>query len=91
MENVVSSAKRLDTTTAKEFDAKIAEAITPECDTLVIDMAETTYISSICLRSLLTGFKKMRAKGGQMILRNVSPTILEILEVTGFAGNFLIE
>lgn len=91
MESIVKSGKRLDASAAKEFEAQITSAITPECDTLVIDMEETIYISSICLRCLLVGFKKMRAKSGSMILRNVSGTIMEILEVTGFAGNFIIE
>lgn len=91
MEKVVKAMKRLDAVTAKEFDAMIAEAITPDCDTLVIDMADTVYISSVCLRALLTGFKKMRANKGQFILRNVQKSIVEILEVTGFAGNFIIE
>lgn len=91
MEKVVKSGARLDTNTAKAFDADVMAAITEDCTKLVIDMEDTTYISSICLRTLRNAYKKMKDKQSEFALRNVKPTIMEILEITGFAGNFNIE
>lgn len=91
MEVVVKSAPRLDTGTSKAFEEQVMTSITEDCDKLVIDMEDTTYISSICLRTLRNAFKEMKKKGGEFALRNVKQTIMEILEITGFAGNFMIE
>lgn len=91
MEVVVKSGARLDTNTSKAFDADVMGGITEDCTKLVIDMEDTTYISSICLRTLRNAYKKMKDKHGEFALRNVKPAIMEILEITGFAGNFNIE
>ena len=91
MENTVKAEERLDTSTANKFDEDVMGAITGECEKLYIDMEDTTYISSICLRTLRNAFRKMKSQGGIMVLKNVKPSIMEILEITGFAGNFIIE
>lgn len=91
MEKIVKSVAKLDMNTSKGFEADVMAAITEDCDRLVIDMQDTNYISSICLRTLRNGFKKMKSKGGEFVLRNVNPPVMEILEITGFAGNFTIE
>ena len=91
METIVKGVKRLDSNTYAEFDKDITEAASGDCDRLVVDLADTQYISSICLRVLLKGFMQMRAKGGEFVLRSVQPTVLEVLEITGFAGGFVIE
>ncbi len=91
METIIKGVKRLDSNTYADFDKQVEEALIGDYDRIVIDLADTQYISSICLRVLLKGFKKMRAKNGEFVLRNVQPTVLEVLEITGFAGGFIIE
>ena len=49
-------------------------------------MDETTYISSVGLRAFVSAQKKINKTGGSMVLTHVKPCILEIFEVTGFAG-----
>ena len=88
MEKIVKGVKRLDSNTYAEFDKDITEAASGDCDRLVVDLADTQYISSICLRVLLKGFKQMRAKGGEFVLRSVQPTVLEVLVLGGFLRNF---
>ncbi len=53
---------------------------------LTVDMEETTYISSVGLRAFVSAQKKLNKTGGSMVLTHVKPCILEIFEVTGFAG-----
>lgn len=91
MEVTVKADARLDMSTSKKFDADVMGAITGDCDKLYIDMEDTTYISSICLRTLRNAYRKMKGNGGEMVLKNVKPAIMEILEITGFAGNFTVE
>lgn len=88
-ELTVTLAGRLDTTTAPELE----EAISQEFDglnKLVFDFTALEYVSSAGLRVLLSAQKKM-AKQGEMIIRHVNETILEIFEVTGFSDILTVE
>ena len=58
---------------------------------LVLDCEGLNYISSAGLRALLMGEKTAQSKQGTMVLRNVSPTVLSILEMTGFIKILEIE
>lgn len=54
-------------------------------------MEDTTYISSVGIRAFVSAQKKLNKTGGSMVLTHVKPCILEIFEVTGFAGVLTIE
>lgn len=86
---VVKPAGRLDTVTAPELEREI-QAIISELSELVFDFADLEYISSAGLRVLLAAQKAMKAKG-EMIVRNVNDTVLEIFEVTGFSDILTIQ
>ncbi len=49
-------------------------------------MSETAYISSAALRVFLSAQKKVTAQGGEMLLTNVTPVVMEVFDVTGFTG-----
>jgi anti-anti-sigma factor len=81
---------RLDTTTATQLQT----ALIPEFDaakTVVLDFAGLEYVSSAGLRVLLMGEKTAKAKGCKQTLVNVSEEIMEVFEMTGFAGILNIE
>ena len=80
---------RLDTNSAPELEKEITESIIG-ITKLIIDFAELQYISSAGLRVLLATQKTMN-KQGTMVLKNVSDTIMEILEVTCFSEILTIE
>ena len=73
---------RLDTMTAPELDKEFHESLDGVTE-LVVDLAELEYVSSAGLRVLLSAQKTMN-KQGEMKVTNVSETIREIFEVTGF-------
>ena len=73
---------RLDTTTAPQLENELRTAL-PGTTELVFDMKDLAYISSAGLRVLLSAQKTMNRQGN-MIIRNVSPEIMDIFEVTGF-------
>ena len=73
---------RLDTTTAPQLESELRTALNGISD-LTFDMKDLAYISSAGLRVLLSAQKVMN-KQGDMTIRNVSPEIMEIFEVTGF-------
>ena len=80
---------RLDTTTAPELEKTIGEACEGACE-LVLNLENVAYISSAGLRVLLSAQKKM-SKQGSMKLKNVCETVMDVLEMTGFADILVIE
>ena len=86
---VIKLDGRLDTTTAPELE----KAINGEGDalkSLVLDFNGVDYISSAGLRVLLTAQKKMNVQG-HMELINVSESVMDIFERTGFADILVIK
>ena len=88
-ELTVALTGRLDTTTAPELEEELKASI-DGVTVLVMDLAALEYISSAGLRVLLSAQKSMN-KQGEMKVRHVNETIMEIFEVTGFTDILTIE
>lgn len=86
---VIALDGRLDTTTAPLLEQEL-EASVGEAEKLVLDFAALDYISSAGLRVVLKAQKLMNARGG-MVVKNVSETILEVFDITGFVDILTIE
>ncbi len=80
---------RLDTTTAPSLDKTVNEDI-GETKNLIFDFKGLEYISSAGLRVLLSAQKKMK-RIGLMKVKNVSESVMEIFEMTGFTEILVIE
>lgn len=80
---------RLDTTTAPELENELKASL-DGVNELTLDFAGLEYISSVGLRVLLSTQKIMNMQG-KMLVRNVSETIMEIFEITGFTDILTIE
>ncbi len=80
---------RLDTTTSPRLEEEVRADIEGIAE-LNFDLAALEYISSAGLRVLLAAQKIMNAQGA-MTVKNVSPEIMEIFEVTGFSEILTIE
>ena len=87
----IKTEKKIDAATAPKLDARLKELLAGGENALVVDMEDTTYISSVGLRAFVSAQKKLNKTGGSMVLTHVKPCILEIFEVTGFAGVLTIE
>ena len=85
----VAVSGRLDTTTAPELDAALREAL-PGVKELWLDFSGLDYISSAGLRVLLSTQKTM-SKQGSMTLTGVNEGVMEVFEITGFAGILTIK
>ena len=80
---------RLDTTTAPELEAELNASLDGVTD-LTLDLEQLLYLSSAGLRVILSAQKRMN-KQGQMVVRHVNETIMEVFEVTGFVDILTIE
>ena len=80
---------RLDTSTSPKLQNELSESLTGVKE-LVFDFEGLEYISSSGLRILLSAQKQM-SNNGSMVLKNVSETVMEIFEITGFDDILTIE
>lgn len=80
---------RLDTATSPALETELNQSLAG-VEKLVFDFASLEYLSSAGLRVLL-GAQKIMNKQGEMTVKNVNETIMEIFEVTGFCDVLTIE
>ena len=81
----------LDTAAVVEMESALQPLFESEGKDLVIDCTELEYIASSGLRVLLNLFKKAKAQGDRMVLKNVNEVIRDVLELTGFISIFEFE
>ncbi len=80
---------RLDTVTAPELEKELNDSC-DEMNELVLDLDELVYISSAGLRVLLKAQRNVSAPG-EMKVKNVNSSIMEVFDVTGFTDILTIE
>ncbi len=80
---------RLDTITAPDLEAKINEVVA-DANKLILDLRCLEYISSAGLRVLLGAAQAMDGKG-DMVVRNLTQSVREVFDLTGFSLMFTIE
>ena len=80
---------RLDTITSPDLESKINDA-TPDATKLILNLTKLDYISSAGLRVLLGAAQAMDGKG-DMVVRNLNPSVREVFDLTGFSNMFNIE
>ncbi|MBQ9492957.1 MAG: STAS domain-containing protein [Oscillibacter sp.] len=86
----VSPEGRLDTSTAPNLDAQLRPVLSEGVKNLEIDLKALDYISSAGLRLLLSVQKIMSAQGN-MVVRNVNESVMEVFQITGFTNLLTIE
>ncbi|NCA69845.1 MAG: anti-sigma factor antagonist [Sphingobacteriia bacterium] len=82
---IVNPNGRLDTHTSPAAEQLITNAIEQGETRILVDFAQTDYISSAGLRVLLKATKQLKQAGGSFALCNANEQIREVLEISGFA------
>ena len=88
-EMTVKLKGKLDTQTAPEAQTKIDEQL-GGVSKLILDLRELSYISSAGIRVLLLLSRAMSSKG-DLILRSVQPSVMDVLELVGINDDLNIE
>jgi anti-anti-sigma factor len=95
MEKVFNAPNRIDGLNSaalqKEMVGDVEAAIAEGADKFVVDMSETTYLSSAGLRVLTLCYKKAKPAGVEFVLRSVSDSVQDLLDVTGLSGYLPME
>ena len=81
---------RLDTPSAVKAQQEIVPLLENADKEIVLDCEQLQYISSSGLRLFLTIRKAAAAKGGKVIIENISDEIKKVFMMTGFFNLFEI-
>jgi stage II sporulation protein AA (anti-sigma F factor antagonist) len=79
---------RLDGTTSKGVEELILKRIEEGQRTLVVDLAQLDYISSVGLRVLMLAAKRLKSVAGTIVVCALQPSIKQVFDIAGFASLF---
>jgi len=95
MEYVFKTPERVDSMNSpqiqNEIIKEIQNAIADGSEKIVIDMADTNYLSSAGIRVMTYCYKKIKAEGKSFVLRNVSANLQDLFDITGLSGYLPME
>lgn len=87
---LVNVSGRMDATTTQEFEKRMDELISNGAENLLMDFSKLEYISSAGLRALLATAKRLKAADSQLLFCNLTDTVKEIFEISGFDSIFKV-
>lgn len=76
---------RLDAASAQEADALIMSTV-ERFNTIVLNLGKLEYTASAGLRIIRNLQVAMNKKGGELLIKNANPMVMEVFEMTGFVG-----
>ena len=83
---LVSIIGKMDSTTAPQAEEEINTLLDKKVEKMVVNLEETTYVSSAGLRVFLATAKKMTAAGGAVKFCTPNDIVKEILDISGFTA-----
>lgn len=85
---LVSCHGRLDAAHAPELEAVLTGLIEKGLHRIVVDLGEVDYISSRGLKTLVSAWRTLNGKGGNLVLSALAPRVLSIFDTVGFTQIF---
>jgi anti-sigma B factor antagonist len=82
---IISFIGRLDTATSSAAEAAIRELLVAGSNKIIINLADTEWVSSSGLRVFLVTAKKVSVVNGFLKLCQANDVVTEILEISGFS------
>lgn len=67
---------------------KILVDVAGQYENVTLDMAKLEFVSSAGLRAFKHAYMDLHRKGGILMARNVSKSVMEVFELTGFTRLF---
>ena len=85
---VLLVAGRMDAESAPQFENKCRSCVAEGLTTLIVDLGDLTYISSMGLRSFLDIGKTLQGKGGALRICRLNGLVKQVFEITGLSRVF---
>lgn len=70
------------------FRSRLADLIERGKTKIVIDMTESSYMSSMCLAAIVEAKNRTMREGGDVVLACVSDLVLNLLQITNLIKKF---
>jgi len=87
---VLAVSGEIDLAVATRFGVEL-ESLVAERTTGIVDLSGVGFIDSSGIRELLKARRAALDAGGQLLLRNPSPSCRRVLEVSGVLGEFTVQ
>jgi len=81
---LVSAAGQINSANAAELETTALQWVEEGEHKWVLDMSGVEYISSAGLRVVLLLAKRLKQKGGHLVLCSLQPHVLEVFDISGF-------
>ena len=88
--DLVTVSGRIDSSNAAEFEENLKELMSSRRHNLVLNLAGVTYMSSACLRTLISTLKECKKRGGDVRLASPSELVAEVLSLAGLDSLFQV-
>jgi anti-anti-sigma factor len=82
-ETVLSVVGDLDLSSSTRFRERLIGLVAEGKHNLVVDLAGVGFMDSSGLGTLVSGLKRARQAGGDVVLRAPTPAVLRLIELTG--------
>jgi anti-sigma B factor antagonist len=87
---VIALSGEVDLYTAPQLKQELIRVIETGTENVVVDLSGTTFIDSTTLGVLVSGLKRLRPRGGQLLLVITDRNIAKLFEITGLDRVFPI-
>jgi anti-sigma B factor antagonist len=86
--HIVSVSGEVDLFTAPEFKKRVMAPIAAGVDHVIVDLMKTTFIDSSSLGVLIGAHRRLKARGGRLIVACDGEAIVKTFRITGLDGVF---
>lgn len=88
--HVVAVRGEVDLFTAPEFKQRVMAPIGAGVDHVVVDLMETTFIDSSSLGVLIGAHRRLKARGGRLVVACAEEAIIKTFRITGLDTVFTL-
>jgi anti-sigma B factor antagonist len=88
--HVVAVRGEVDLFTAPEFKQRVMAPIGGGVDHVVVDLMETTFIDSSSLGVLIGAHRRLKGRGGRLVVACAEETIIKTFRITGLDTVFTL-
>src|ERR671916_2790858 len=88
--HIVAVSGEIDLFTAPEFKQRMSAPIDAGCSNLVVDLSATTFIDSSSLGVLIGAHRRLKLRGGSLVVVCENEAISKTFKITGLDGVFTL-
>ena len=85
---ILAVTGEVDVATAPRLRQQLVEIASSGQDTLIVDLGAVEFLDSTGLGVLVSGLKRFRTQGGELVVVCTRPRIVKVFEITGLTTVF---